>query len=179
MATVSKTAVVPTMPESEARLSEGAAFDGHWKGSDVFVQGRLEGELTLTGRLRVGRTGSVLGRVKADSVELGGEFTGEVQARLIVITESARARGTFVSERLIVKEGAVVDGAFDRPKTPLAPAGTASPAQPASPAAQRTPPAAPPAGPGAAPAPTAPTSGPDKPQAKPSPDDTVPPKQQA
>ena len=105
-----KTTVAPEAHETEARLSEGAAFDGRWKGADIAVQGRLEGELTLTGRLRVGRTGSVLGRVQADTVELGGEFTGEVQARLIVITEGARARGTFVSERLIVREGAVEIG---------------------------------------------------------------------
>ena len=47
MATVPKSPVVPTMPESQACLSEGAAFEGQWKGSDIAVQGRLEGELTL------------------------------------------------------------------------------------------------------------------------------------
>jgi cytoskeletal protein CcmA (bactofilin family) len=131
MATAPKTPVVSTSPEDEARLSENAAFEGQWKGGDIAVQGRLEGELTLKGRLRVGRAGSVLGRVRADSVEIGGEFTGEIQARLIVITETARARGTFVSEKLIVKEGAVVDGAFDRPKTALAPVAAApAPKQP-------------------------------------------------
>jgi cytoskeletal protein CcmA (bactofilin family) len=174
MANVPKTTVVATTPESEARLSEGAVFDGRWKGNDIAVQGRLEGELTLTGRLRIGRTGAVLGRVQADSVELGGEFTGEILARLIVITESARARGTFVSERLIVKEGAIVDGAFDRPKAETAPAAVAAPAQPPSPAPQRTPSSAQPAGSGSALAPIPPASGADKLQVRP--DDTVPPK---
>jgi len=174
MANVPKTTVVPTTPESEARLSEGAVFDGRWKGSDIAVQGRLEGELSLTGRLRIGRTGAVLGRVQADSVELGGEFTGEILARLIVINESARARGTFVSDRLIVKEGAVVDGAFDRPKAPIAPVAVTAPAQPPAPVAQRTPPSVQPAGSGGALAPIPAAPGADKPQIKP--DDTVPPK---
>jgi cytoskeletal protein CcmA (bactofilin family) len=117
MANPPKTPVTTTSNDAPARLSEDAGFEGKWKGADVSIQGRFEGELTLTGQLRVGRSGSVLGRVRADLVEIGGEFTGEVQARLIVMTETARARGTFVSERLCLKEGAVVDGAFDRPKT--------------------------------------------------------------
>ena len=157
MATVPKSPVVPTMPESQACLSEGAAFEGQWKGSDIAVQGRLEGELTLTGRLRIYRTGSVLGRVRADSVELGGEFTGEIQARLIVITETGRARGTFVSERLIVKEGAVVDGAFDKLKAPLAAPAVASTVPP-------PPPVAPPAGSAVASARNAQSSGGDTPR---------------
>jgi hypothetical protein len=70
-----------------------------------------------------------------------------------------------------VKEGAVVDGAFDRPKTPIAPVAVAVPAQPPAAVAQRTPQ---PAGPGTALAPIPPASGADKPQIKP--DDTVPPK---
>jgi cytoskeletal protein CcmA (bactofilin family) len=178
MATVPKSPVVPTtIPESQARLSEGAAFDGHWKGGDIAVAGRLEGELTLTGRLGVGPTGSVLGRVRADSVEIGGEFTGEIQARLIVIGESARARGTFVSERLIVKEGAVVDGAFDKLKAPLAAPAIGSKAQPALPAAQRTLPPAPAAGSAVAPACDARSSGGDAP--RPAVADTGVPKGQA
>jgi len=152
------------MPESQACLSEGAAFEGQWKGSDIAVQGRLEGELTLTGRLRIYRTGSVLGRVRADSVELGGEFTGEIQARLIVITETGRARGTFVSERLLVREGAVVDGAFDKPKAPLAAPAVASAVKPALPAAQRTLPPAPAAGSAVALARNAQSSGGDTPR---------------
>ena len=126
MATAPKSSVVPTVPDGQTRLSEDARFEGQWRGADISVQGRVEGELTLTGWLRIGRSGAVLGRVRADSVEIGGEFTGEIRARLIVLNESARARGTFLSERLIIKEGARVDGAFDRP--PETPATSKAPA---------------------------------------------------
>ena len=120
MANVTKTpATPPPKVEMPAYLTEDAAFTGSWRGDELIVQGRIEGELNITGWVRIGRSGRVEGNVKARSVEVNGGFKGDIKAQLIVFGETARAQGTFASERLVVKEGSVVDGAFEQ--TPPAP----------------------------------------------------------
>jgi hypothetical protein len=57
-----------------------------------------------------------------------------------VFGETARAEGTFVSERVLMKEGAIVDGSFEEPPAP--PPGSAPPKPPPAPVVQ-TPPVAP------------------------------------
>ncbi len=173
MANGVKTPVVAPKSEMPAYVAEDADFQGRWTGDELVVQGRIDGQLSLAGWLRIGRSGRVEGSVRARSVEVGGAFAGEIRAQLIVFGETAHAEGTFVSERLIIKEGAVIDGSFEEPP---APAVQPLPARPAA-AAPPPPPAVAPVGapvvakvpdqpPGAPPAPPSGTP-PDKVQAGP------------
>jgi len=135
MASAVRNVPVPAEPEGQARIGEEGEFVGKFSGGDLTVNGRLEGDLKLTGWLRVGRNGRVSAKVQAGSVEINGQFEGELRASLIVFGESARAQGAFLSARIQMKEGARVDGSFDRWEEPKPPAPVIKPAASVAPAA--------------------------------------------
>jgi cytoskeletal protein CcmA (bactofilin family) len=124
MATTSKTPIDPGRNEGQARVAEGAKVEGRWSGGDLWVEGTLEGDVILSGVLRVGRTGRLFGQVRAAVAEIEGSFDGEIVTRLLVFGETARAKGSFASERLMMRDGATVDGAFQ----PAAPEPIVAPA---------------------------------------------------
>ena len=96
-----------------ATIGEGAAFTGKVRGHSLTVLGTVEGEMQLEGRLHVGVSGKVNAKVRASEVVVEGQIDGEVTAAALTLTETARARGTFVAKRLVVREGATVEGAFN------------------------------------------------------------------
>jgi cytoskeletal protein CcmA (bactofilin family) len=123
MSTAGKTTTPNPEAEGQARIAEASRFEGRWSGDNLSVQGLFDGELSLSGWLRIGRIGRVQGRVKANSVQIAGEFDGEVRTQDLVFDQSARAKGTFISERLVMRDGATVDGSFaPRESSPAAPA---------------------------------------------------------
>ncbi len=131
-----------------AIVGEDAQFSGRVSGQDLDVLGRLEGEVEIKGRLRIGKQGRVKAKVKAAVVEIEGEFEGELQTDALTLAETAKARGIFLAKRLNVREGAVLEGAIN-------PASAATAHPPASAQAPPTPAPtpAPPATPTPAPAP--------------------------
>jgi cytoskeletal protein CcmA (bactofilin family) len=107
---------------TDTTLGREATFTGRMTGSSLNVLGQLEGELELSGGLRVAQGGRVKATVKAGMVEIHGEFDGEIRAGTLVFGETARARGTFLSEKLSVREGAVVEGSVNLDRSRTAPA---------------------------------------------------------
>jgi len=138
-----------------AIVGEDAQISGRFSGQDLTVFGRLEGEVELKGRLRIGKQGRVKAKVKAASTEIEGDFEGEVRTDALTLAETAKARGIFVAKRLNVREGAVLEGSVNP---------TAGPS--AAPPVSVTPPAVTAAGLGPSTAAAPPTSG-GNPEAKP------------
>jgi cytoskeletal protein CcmA (bactofilin family) len=122
-----------------AIVGEDAQFTGRFSGQDLDVLGRLEGDVEVKGRLRVGKQGRVKAKVKATVVEIEGDFEGELRADALTLTETAKARGTFIAKRLNVREGAVLEGAINpasaQPATVVMPTPAAAAASEAAPAA--------------------------------------------
>jgi cytoskeletal protein CcmA (bactofilin family) len=115
-------------------VGEGTVVTGKVKGKDLTVLGVVEGEVQLEGRLLVGKGGRVKASVRAGEVEAEGELEGDVRAASLTLSETAKARGTFVAKRLVVKEGARVEGAFNPSEpTPAAPHAQPAPVPPAPP----------------------------------------------
>ena len=155
---------------SPAVVGEDARITGRFNGQDLVVFGQLEGEVELKGRLRVGKQGRVKAKVKAAATEIEGDFEGEVRTDALTLTETARARGTFVAKRLDVREGAVLEGSVNPAGS--AAAGSTAPPKPApepgpppAPVSSAAAAPAPPAGP--APAGTPPATGGSGPENKP------------
>ena len=98
--------------QTAMRLSEGSLLCGEVRGGDLTLLGQFEGELALEGHLLIGRQARVKATVRAEVVEVDGVFEGEIRAQTIVFAETACARGVFRSDRLGIREGACVDGAF-------------------------------------------------------------------
>jgi cytoskeletal protein CcmA (bactofilin family) len=111
-----------------------ASVSGKFSGHDLVLQGSLQGELTLTGLLRCAAGSRLHARVRAEVVELEGEFEGEIRATALRVSAGARARGTFIADRLSIEEGALLDGDVQAPATPVVAGAAADPLPEAVPA---------------------------------------------
>ncbi len=96
-----------------AIVGQDAQFSGRFTGQDLEVLGQLEGEVEVKGRLRIGKQGRVKAKVKAAVTEIEGEFEGDVRSDSLTLTETAKARGTFVAKGLNVREGALLEGSIN------------------------------------------------------------------
>lgn len=90
----------------------------------VELHGLIEGELAAS-VLTVGANGTMKGRVQADMVDVHGRIEGAVHCAILTLHETARLQADVQSPRLIIENGAEVEGSFSRP----------APAQPATPPA--------------------------------------------
>ena len=94
-------------------LGADTSLSGRIKGQDLMILGTFEGELTLTGRLHLGPTARVNAKVRAEAVEVEGTFDGEIRAKSLAFSPTAQARGLFLADRLGIRDGAKVEGAFN------------------------------------------------------------------
>jgi cytoskeletal protein CcmA (bactofilin family) len=58
-------------------LAPGSAFSGRVSGQELDVLGAFDGELELSGRVRLAAGSKVKARVRADLVEIEGDFEGD------------------------------------------------------------------------------------------------------
>jgi cytoskeletal protein CcmA (bactofilin family) len=91
-------------------VGEESLLSGQVGGRDFVVLGRFEGSLELSGELRIGQRGFARAQVRASRVDVEGMFEGEIRAGILVLRETARAKGLFRVERLRVYDGAVLNG---------------------------------------------------------------------
>lgn len=108
-----------TPSPGSAVIDRHASVSGKLAGTDLVLNGSFDGELTLSGHLRTAAGSRLKARVKADVVEIEGEFEGEIRAGTLRVSASARARGTFVAERLSIEEGALLEGSVQAPALPI------------------------------------------------------------
>ena len=94
-------------------LGEDTSLSGQIKGQDLMILGSFEGELSLSGRLHLGPKARVNAKVRAESVDVEGTFDGEIRAKALTFAPSAQARGLFLADRLGIRDGACVEGAFN------------------------------------------------------------------
>jgi cytoskeletal protein CcmA (bactofilin family) len=82
---------------------------------DVYVDGQVEGQVTLPGRtMVVCKGGTVRADVIADAITVAGTASGALRASSSVeIWDSASVEGQVVAPRISVAEGAQVKAMFD------------------------------------------------------------------
>jgi cytoskeletal protein CcmA (bactofilin family) len=117
--------------EKMTLVDAAADFEGKLTGKDARIQGRFKGDIQLTGRLHLVEGCKVDAKLKADTIEIAGEFQGELVARSLVLLEKAKVSGTVTAQAIAVKEGAQLNGAVQAGKAAL----TGVPAPPATVAA--------------------------------------------
>ena len=94
-------------------LSEDATLSGRISAQDLTILGGFDGDVTVRGRLRIGPNAKVKAKVRAESVEVEGQFEGEIRSKALSFAPSARARGLFLADKLGIREGATVEGSFN------------------------------------------------------------------
>ena len=91
-------------------IDSETSIDGKISGKDATIAGKFKGEVNLTGSLVLSPTASVDATVQAELVEVGGDFSGKLTARKVVVLETGKVTGTLDAGQLVVREGAVLNG---------------------------------------------------------------------
>jgi len=123
-----------------ANIGKSISLKGDLSGNeDLVVEGHVEGRIDLpSNQLTIGANGSVSAEVHAKTVIVVGKVTGNVSAtERIEIQATGLVNGDVCAPRLVVAEGAVVNGSIEmgNKKPASAPSSGPSPAPSAQPLA--------------------------------------------
>ena len=106
----------PHAPEGITRIGRGVVIDGEANGGeDLVVDGKVDGAIELPQHvLTVGPTGRVEAQLSAKSVVVLGKVNGRIHAsELVSIGETGSVEGAISAPRLVVADGARLQGCVD------------------------------------------------------------------
>jgi cytoskeletal protein CcmA (bactofilin family) len=94
------------------RILVGTSIDGIIKSDGDFrVDGKMKGEIEITGKLVVGEGGTVEGEVKCGSANVSGKIIGTIMVDdLLSLEATARVEGDVITSKLSVINGAELSG---------------------------------------------------------------------
>jgi cytoskeletal protein CcmA (bactofilin family) len=102
----------PPTPSQINLIAAGTVMEGTLNAKDdTRVSGTLKGTLRVEGKAIIAQEGSVEGEIHAADADVAGRVIGDlfIKGRL-VLKDSARIEGNIRTSRLIVEEGALIDG---------------------------------------------------------------------
>ena len=85
---------------------------------DITVHGIVEGSIKCRA-LTLGEAPTI-SKIEAETVRISGTFSGDVKAKQVVLTETARVTGDIMHESLEVRPGASIEGKLSRMKSATA-----------------------------------------------------------
>lgn len=100
-------------PADMANIGKSISIKGDVTGDeDTVIEGRVEGRVELSNHhLTVGPNGDVKGEISAKQVTVVGKVAGNITAtERIELSDSGRVDGDLLSPRLLVQEGAQLNG---------------------------------------------------------------------
>jgi cytoskeletal protein CcmA (bactofilin family) len=120
-ATVRKPTPVPAVSHVDASLSivGDLRTDG-----DIHVYGQVCGDIQCA-QLIVGPNATITGDVTAEEAVVRGRVKGNIRATRVVLQETAHVESNIFYGRLMVDEGAILDGQSHRCQDPVHPDGQA------------------------------------------------------
>ena len=84
---------------------------------DIMLQGRVEGSITHTASVRIGKEGSVVGDVSAKFITVEGRIEGDLHGNgSVTVKESAEIEGNIYSPTVSLLEGANFNGTIEMKK---------------------------------------------------------------
>lgn len=104
--------VKTTLPDGTGYVGQNLIITGNVSGSDnIIVMGSINGEVRLSGDLKVGDKSSVTGKIYAEKIFVNGIVDGTLSAsERIYLEKRAKIKGVLIANRLSVEYGAVFDG---------------------------------------------------------------------
>lgn len=93
-------------------LGQTAVVLGNVRGQgDLEIRGRVQGNITVAGRITVGHDGLVLGGIEADQITVQGRVHGDLNAKdAIFVFVSGEVEGNLSAPRVAIEAGARVFG---------------------------------------------------------------------
>lgn len=99
-------------PKMSSVLGETAVIIGNVTGTgDLEIRGRVQGSVSLAGRVLVAESGTVLGGIEATDIAVAGEVRGDLVANDgVEVHASGRVEGNIEAPRVGIEAGARVRG---------------------------------------------------------------------
>jgi cytoskeletal protein CcmA (bactofilin family) len=89
------------------------------------ILGRVEGDITVSGKVIVGPSGCCISNIKADAVEIYGEVQGNVDTMVLKLAAGGKLIGDAKYKSIIMEEGSVFEKLVsDHEETPASPVET-------------------------------------------------------
>ena len=90
-------------------ISQGTTVEGDIKAqSDIRIDGILTGTLQAAGRVIIGPTGKIDGKVSCKDAVIEGQFIGQLRvSELLNVKDTARIEGDIQTNKLLVQSGAI------------------------------------------------------------------------
>jgi cytoskeletal protein CcmA (bactofilin family) len=99
-------------------VPEGGSFEGlvATRG-DSRLEGAVEGEVLVGGRVEVGANAQVRARIEAEQIVVAGRVEGDLRARRSVeLGPGAVVEGNLTTPRLVTADGSRFDGRLEMPR---------------------------------------------------------------
>ena len=131
-------------------IGKSITIKGDISGSeDIVIEGSVEGKIELPGNLlTVGENGHVRAEINAKTVVIVGRVSGNVKGgERIEIQSTGQVEGDVSAPKLVVAEGAVINGSISMTGAEARGGAKPQPSAPAKPAEKPTAPAPGPSGP--------------------------------
>lgn len=93
-------------------IANGTTIKGDVLSSgDMRIDGTLQGNLQIKGRLIIGETGRIIGEIDCKNSEISGTIEGKiVVSELLTLKLSAKIMGDIITSKLAIEPGAVFTG---------------------------------------------------------------------
>ena len=104
-----------------ANIGKSITINGDLSGEeDLVIEGKVEGKVTLpNSQLTIGANGTIKAEVQAKSVVVIGRVSGNVRGtERVEIQATGIVEGDVIAPRLVVAEGAVVNGSIQMTSKP-------------------------------------------------------------
>ena len=90
------------------RIAENTKIKGDITSeADIRIDGEVEGTIMTSGKIVIGKTGVVTGKIQCENADIEGTFNGEVKVgQILVLKSSAVIEGDVVVGKLAVEPGA-------------------------------------------------------------------------
>tara|TARA_B100000686_G_C16778058_1_gene969904 strand:+ start:862 stop:1371 length:510 start_codon:yes stop_codon:yes gene_type:complete len=82
---------------------------------DLVIEGKVEGTVSLEGHsLKIGSSGILNANIKATSVHIEGEVTGDITGiEKVIVTKQGKVNGDIKAPRVTLEEGGKIKGSID------------------------------------------------------------------
>ena len=78
--------------------------------ADFRIDGIVEGNITTTGKVVVGKSGKILGKLNCSNADVSGSISGQIQiSETLSLMSESYIQGDITTAKLSVEEGAQVD----------------------------------------------------------------------
>ena len=93
-------------------ISAGTSVKGDIESnSGIRLDGQLQGKMDIKGKVVIGASGTIVGDIVCQTLEVSGQITGNIHAAdLVSLKSTARMNGQIIARKLAIEPGAIFTG---------------------------------------------------------------------